>query len=56
MTDVAVFMNRAQGISKGCGFVSYKEKASAEAAIAGLNEKRKMPVSVKHLLWVHIAH
>ena len=44
--EVAVFMNRAQGISKGCGFVSYKERPTAEAAIAALNEKRTMAVSL----------
>lgn len=49
MTDVAVFMNRAQGVSKGCGFVSYRDRASAETAIAALNEKRTMAVSLHSL-------
>lgn len=42
--EVTVLMNRQQGFSKGCGFVSYKDRASAEAAITNLNEKKTMPV------------
>ena len=45
VSDVALFMNRQQGFSKGCGFVSFKERPAAEAAIANLNEKKTMPVS-----------
>lgn len=53
MTEVSVFgLNRNQGISKGCGYVSYKERSAAEAALANLNEKRTLPVS--HLRFIAI--
>lgn len=38
------FMDRLAGITKGCGFVYYENRAEAEAAIKALDGKVTVPV------------
>lgn len=45
VTELALFQNRAAGVSKGCGFVFFKERSAAESAINTLHEKVTMQAS-----------
>jgi RNA recognition motif-containing protein len=41
--DVSILRDQSTGVSRGCAFVIYEELAHAEAAIAKLDKKIKLP-------------
>jgi len=41
--DVSILRDQSTGVSRGCAFVIYEELAQAEAAIAKLDKKVKLP-------------
>jgi len=50
LKDVVILINHLTGRHKGCGFVTYATRESAEAAIANLNGQQKLPNAKKEIV------
>jgi len=50
VTEAKILMDRVANKPKGCGFVTYAERQSAETAIATLHEKYTLPGSSRALI------
>jgi CUG-BP- and ETR3-like factor len=50
LTDVVILKDRHSGAHKGCGFVCYSNKSSADLAIQNLADKCKLPNAKREMI------